>query len=628
MLSKNTEALKSMNSQTAKYAKWYVKILDPKVIDYPLFSKGENINAQKFQCVLVSHVPEQYMLGLVPFDFRDRNAATKAAEKFTADSVWEITTPAFDTRSKPEFNGCPIKSVVLLSRPTTTTRVPPTNTAALAYPAKGVHVALDIKGIVDLLKSTAGSSSNQRKSFDFCGKFLSMGPSRPVTKAGTVWQVADAEFTDAGGKKIVVGIWDGARAYFGKLPSGAGVAVLGCSATLEDSETGPKPKINVRPGVHICTSGDQAQSLTSLDTTAASAEVLTSTFTPGRGLAAITDAMAHCTCAAALADAVPEPDAITFQINRCLIDAPLQREAMYTQDDRLFLRNCRLRDGTGAVDVDVVSTAAPGIYGCADADEVRANLDAQSLTSVKERLNVRGVLREENGATRRYIVEVGVAPLTAVVSMTAARLCRGISKVVGDVVLPVPVGRVLEDPLAGLAVRGDDNKNIGANRVLLLVRGTSQTKMDPLHEGRDMAEQTFKVSSMAADCLLREPRAQVDLVGYCDFNKMLTYRLDTECALILVSAVDCGAPGSASAAGAAGNARPTATIEHMTKLSKDEVAELTRSLAEEWKAVLTTTQDSTGAVATPERHSNDPHSGYWSEERQRKVRRLVSEPAP
>ena len=130
---------------------------------------------------------------------------------------------------------------------------------------------------------------------------------------------------------------------------------------------------------------------------------------------------------------------------------------MYTQDDRLFLRHCRFRDDTGAVDVDVVSTAALGIYGCADADEVRANLDAQSLTGEKKRLNVRGVLREENGATRRYIVEVGVAPLTAVVSMTAARLCRGFSEVVGDVVLPVPVGSVREDPLAGLAVRRDDN---------------------------------------------------------------------------------------------------------------------------------------------------------------------------
>ena len=422
----------------------------------------------------------------------------------------------------------------------------------------------------------------------------------------------------------MVSVWECARAYFNGLPSGARVAVLGCSATLESGEV----KINVRPGAHICTSGDQAQSLTSLDTNAASCEVLTATFTPGRGLAAIVDEVAHCTCAAALADAVPEPDAITFQINRCLIDAPLQREAMYTQDDRLFLKNCRLRDGTGGVDVDVVSNAAPAIYGCADAEEVRAKLNAQSLTGVKKRLNVRGVLREENGATKRYIVDIGVAPLTAVVSMTASRLCRGISVVVGDVVLPVPVSRVLEVPLVGLAVRRDDNKNIGANRVLLLVRGTSDTKMEPLQEGKEIAEQTFKVSSMAADCLLSEPPAQVDLVGYCDFNNMLTYRLDRECALILASAVDCGAPGSASAAGAAGNARPTATIEHVTKLSKDEVAALTSSLAEEWKAVLTTTQDCTEVVATPERHSKDPRSGYWSEERQRKVRRLVSEPAP
>ena len=109
---------------------------------------------------------------------------------------------------------------------------------------------------------------------------------------------------------------------------------------------------------------------------------------------------------------------------------------------------------------------------------------------------------------------------------------------------------------------------------------------------------------------------------------MLTYRLDTECALILVSAVDCGAPGSASAAGAAGNARLTATIEHVAKLPKDAVADRARSLAEEWKAVLTTTQDPAEVVATLKRSLKDPGSGYWSEERQRKVRRLVLDPAP
>ena len=232
--------------------------------------------------------------------------------------------------------------MVLLSKPATTTRVLPTSAAALAYPAKGIHVALDIKGIVKLLKGTAGSTP-ERRSFDFCGKFLGMGASRQAAKAGTSLQVAEAEFTDAGGGKIVVSVWQGARGYFSGVPSGAGVAVLGCSAALEGGEV----KINVWPGAHVCTSGEQAQSLTSLETTGESAEVLTATFTPGRGLAALVDAAAHPTCAAALADAVAKSDAITFQINRCILEAPLQQEAMYTQDGRLFLKSCRLRDGTG-----------------------------------------------------------------------------------------------------------------------------------------------------------------------------------------------------------------------------------------------------------------------------------------
>ena len=97
--------------------------------------------------------------------------------------------------------------------------------------------------------------------------------------------------------------------------------------------------------------------------------------------------------------------------------------------------------------------------------------------------------------------------------------------------------------------------------------------------------------------------------------------------------MQCLAPGSASATGAAGGACPTATIEHVAKLSKDDVAVLTRSLAVEWKAILTTATPGSGNFpGAPERtilvgSPRDPDSKYWSEERQRKVRRLLSEPA-
>ena len=85
MLGKNVETLKNMNSTTSKYAKWFVRIIHPKLINYTFSARGETVNAQKFQCVLVSQDPAQYMIGLVPFVFGDRGAAKKASDKFIED---------------------------------------------------------------------------------------------------------------------------------------------------------------------------------------------------------------------------------------------------------------------------------------------------------------------------------------------------------------------------------------------------------------------------------------------------------------------------------------------------------------------------------------------------------------
>ena len=63
MLPKNTETLKNMNSTTAKFAKWYVRVIDPKVIQYSFAARNEKVGAEKFQCELVSNAPSQYMLG-------------------------------------------------------------------------------------------------------------------------------------------------------------------------------------------------------------------------------------------------------------------------------------------------------------------------------------------------------------------------------------------------------------------------------------------------------------------------------------------------------------------------------------------------------------------------------------
>ena len=103
---------------------------------------------------------------------------------------------------------------------------------------------------------------------------------------------------------------------------------------------------------------------------------------------------------------------------------------------------------------------------------------------------------------------------------------------------------------------------------------------------------------------------------------MLTYRLDKEAALVLASAAHCPAPGSASADG---GTCPTATIEHVVKLSKDEVLALQKSMAAEWKAILTRPQPGSSPAASP-MSTKQVDSSYWSEERQPKLRRIQSEP--
>ena len=97
MLPISVETLKNMKGTTSKLAKWYVRVVDPKVIDYSFKSRGETVAAQMFQCVLVPNDPSQYMLGLAPFNFSDRQAATKALTSFAENQMLEITTPAFDS---------------------------------------------------------------------------------------------------------------------------------------------------------------------------------------------------------------------------------------------------------------------------------------------------------------------------------------------------------------------------------------------------------------------------------------------------------------------------------------------------------------------------------------------------
>ena len=93
-----------------------------------------------------------------------------------------------------------------------------------------------------------------------------------------------------------------------------------------------------------------------------------------------------------------------------MVGVPLQEELIVTQDGRFFIKSCRLRDHTGGVYVDVVASAVPALYGCKTEAELKDQLATQSLTSLKTRVNARGVLRVENGVTKKYVTQVEPTP--------------------------------------------------------------------------------------------------------------------------------------------------------------------------------------------------------------------------
>ena len=131
---------------------------------------------------------------------------------------------------------------------------------------------------------------------------------------------------DGGGGRVTVSVWNGSHSALAGVQSGSGVSVVGCSATQEHGQV----KLSIWPSAHVCSQGDQVETLTDLDASTVSTQTLTATFTPGLDLAALVADGALPTCAVALGEAVARGAPVAFQINRCILDPPLEDCLLYT----------------------------------------------------------------------------------------------------------------------------------------------------------------------------------------------------------------------------------------------------------------------------------------------------------
>ena len=86
------DKLDKMNATTAKFTSWIVMIRNPKILIIRYWSNHQHkfVDVKRFQCVLASADPKQYMYGCVLHDYRSENAIDEALAKFEEGSVWKI----------------------------------------------------------------------------------------------------------------------------------------------------------------------------------------------------------------------------------------------------------------------------------------------------------------------------------------------------------------------------------------------------------------------------------------------------------------------------------------------------------------------------------------------------------
>ena len=500
----NPETILNMNESNGKYAHWIVRVLDPRVVVYSFQARGVQVTAKKFVCVLVSKNPSEYALGIVPFDFKAPNTAEEALKKFLPGTVWEVKKPAFDTRSKPAYVGAPLKRVLLLQKPTALRAIPPTEAATRSFPAAFALPKLTLSNIVGVknIQHDAG------RTVDMTAKVVSMAPPKKTVLKGVATAIQEIELVDdstlPSGKraKCLLSVWGKAIDLFENIGISQGVTLMGVSVVLTDDQI----KLHMHEGNgYVMTEGERVKALSDMDTDGTSFDSVTHEWVPtGKPVDVSGDAIYTCACRMKCLTArdCSTADDLVFQLNRALLDFPTDESQLYTQDKcRLYVRGV-VRDWTGPVDVEVIQSAVPALYGLSTRDEVESALAAGSLTTCQYRVNIRGVRRVESGVVKYLVGDIVKCSNTELISMSACRDLLGLCDLLGDIVVPAPLKCITMCPLVGLAVIRRGTQNIAAHRILALVEGTTASKLKKI--GSVGGEDAYLVESPNVKCLLSD----------------------------------------------------------------------------------------------------------------------------
>ena len=585
------ESLDKMNSTNGQSMSWIVKVANPKIIRVQYWSKHaqEVKEVKRFQCVLTSADPKQYMYGCVC-----NHSVDEAHVKFQEGSVWKITRPVFDVNTKHDYVSCPIKVVVLMEHPTEMEKLSdPGNVEELKkwWPSGDIHVSISVSDAINALKQVRipdemGSIKTSSTALDVCGKIIERQELKTVKKndgCGEM-EVSDLIIGDGSGVSFSLSVCGReTHEQLADISNGTRVSLIGCNAT-KDLTTGDV-KISLWPSVHVIKGGLRSDSLSQLSTQDAQGyEAVTTTSSATVAPIDISGQQAvpsSCTVLASVPEERNEdvPEGVVFQLDRVTVLCPTEKDLVSTESGGRLWVQIQASDWTGAVTLFVSHEAAPALFDCETAEEVLQRATDRTLHTVSHRVNMRGVIRFEDGHVRKFVLEVMKTPWESKISRMSMLLTKGIAGIRADLAMAAPMDRIQIDPLQGMCVVAEKGNGLtelqACVRLYLLVTGTKKTTCATLNSSTYMEDQYFRVCSPQAKCELSSAEMLVDLVGYCNFYHMPAFCLHNASAVVAISSLTKHLDG-----------RLEATMEGMEPVHAASLKTIKTSFDLEWQTAL------------------------------------------
>lgn len=195
--------------------------------------------------------------------------------QFAEDSVWEISTQAFDLRVIHEYVSTPLKTVLLLKNPTKTTRLEDPGSAQRvmdAWPSGSVHAPLSLNATIKTLQKIRVQPAfvNRKEpsqTLDICGKLSELGELKLFRgKDGSPIQVADLILVDDSSGSFSITVWQ--KDTYNRLKhvaTGEGISLISCAAVRD--QTTREFKVNIWFAVHVILGGHRARAPTQVPVT-------------------------------------------------------------------------------------------------------------------------------------------------------------------------------------------------------------------------------------------------------------------------------------------------------------------------------------------------------------------------